>query len=325
MRKTLLLVAGLSAALFVSTSDSIAQFNGHNTRGDYGLQSASQPPPGWYLITPIYLNYHVDVFKDANGDPVLPDEPDPIDVDAYVLGLIWVSQSKIFGANYSFQLYPAWTNNNLEVPVLGVEQSTSTGFADFYLQPINLGWHTKRADYTAGVGVYAPTGRYEFGADGNIGLGMWSFELFGGATAYFDKAKRWHFAALGFYETHTEKDGTDIRVGDMLPLEGGLGWSFLQGTANVGAAYNAQWKVTDDDLGGLDIDGLLAELGLDFPIGRNRVYGIGPEVSFPIATKKKLIAFLSFRYLWEFGARTSLEGETFMFSATFPIPSVRLQ
>ena len=325
MRKTLLLVAGLSAALFVSTSDSIAQFNGHNTRGDYGLQSASQPPPGWYLIAPMYVRYHADIFKDGDGDPVLPDERDSLDVNAYVLGMIWVSQVKIFGANYSFQAFPAWTDNNLEIPLFGVDQDTRTDFADLYFQPINLGWHSKLADYTAGVGVFAPTGSYEFGADGNTGLGMWSFELFGGATAYFDKGKRWHFATTAFYETHTEKEGTDIRVGDFLTLEGGLGWSFLDGAAMVGAAYHAQWKVTDDELGGLDVDQLLGELGLDIPVGKNRIFGVGPEVSFPIATKKKLIAFLSFRYLWEFGARTSLEGDTFMFSATFPIPSVRLQ
>ena len=60
-------------------------------------------------------------------------------------------------------------------------------------------------------------------------------------------------------------------------------------------------------------------------LAKHRVYGIGPEVSLPLATKKKLIGFLDVRYFWETGARTTLEGNTFTFTLTFPIPSVALQ
>lgn len=320
----MLLLIALAIALLASPQPSFAQFNSHNTQGDHGLQAATQPPPGWYLV-PMYVRYHAGTFRDADGNAVLPDVRDSVDVNAYVLSGIWVSQAKLFGAHYSFQIYPAWTDDNLEIPLLGVDQDTSTAAADFYFQPINLGWHTQRADYTAGIGVYAPTGSYEFGADGNTGLGMWTFELFGGATVFLDKARRWHFATMAFYETHSEKKGTDIRVGDFLSLEGGLGWSFLEGAANVGVAYAAQWKVTDDDLGGYDIDQILGDLGLDIPVRKNRAYSLGPEISIPIATKKKLITILTFRYEWEFGARTSLEGESFSFLATFPIPSAPLQ
>jgi hypothetical protein len=56
-----------------------------------------------------------------------------------------------------------------------------------------------------------------------------------------------------------------------------------------------------------------------------RVFGIGPDLTFPIATKKKLYGFLNFRYFWESGARSTLEGNTFTLTATFPIPSVPLQ
>jgi hypothetical protein len=321
MMRRSILAAGPLVALLVGPGASFAQFNGLNTKGDYGLLSASQPSPGMYLIAPMYVRYHADKFADRNGDALLPDERDSLDVNAYVLGFIYVSEFKILGANYSFQIFPAWTDNNLEIPAFGVDERTSLGFADLYFQPINLGWHTKRADYTAGVGIFAPTGSYEFGGDGNVGLGMWGFELFGGATAYFDEAQRWHFAATAFYETHSEKDGTDISVGDFVTLEGGLGRSFLDGAANAGLAYYAQWKVTDDDLGSLgDVD-----LPIDLESGRNRVYGVGPELTFPIATKKRLIAILNARFLWETGARTSLEGETFVFTATFPLPSVPLQ
>jgi hypothetical protein len=329
MKRTVPLVTGFALLVSLWPRPSFAQFNGHNTKGDYGLQSASQPPPGWYLLAPLYLRYHTDTLKNSEGVPVLPDERDSLDVNAFVGGLIYVSEDKLLGGHYSFQAYPAWTDSNLEVPIFGVDQQTSVAFADFYFQPLNLGWHTPRADFTVGFGVYAPTGRYTPGADDNVGLGMWGFEPFGGATLYFDEAQRWHFAATAFYATHSEKKDTDVRVGDVLTIEGGLGWSFLEGAANVGVAYIAQWKVTDDDLGSFDVDGLLEEAGLppvaELPIGKHRAFGVGPELTLPIATKTKLIAILNARYIFEFGARTALEGNTFVISATFPIPSVSLQ
>ena len=54
----------------------------------------------------------------------------------------------------------------------------------------------------------------------------------------------------------------------------------MEGAVNVGLAYYAQWKLTDDDF------------GLDLPLlpnrrlGKHRVYGFGPELTVPLATKK---------------------------------------
>lgn len=313
----LLCVAGLA----LGPNPAHAQFNGHNTKGDFGLLSGSQAPPGFYLAVPIYVRYDADTLRNSAGESVGvdPERRGSIDVNAYVLGVVWVTEHKILGGNYSFQIFPAFTDNVLEAPIIELNDRVPTGFTDLYFQPINLGWHTARADFIAGLGIYAPTGRYEPFGDENLGLGMWSFEVFGGTTLYLDKAKSWHFAATAFWETHTDKKDTNVRVGDLVTLEGGLGWSFLQGAANVGFAYYAQWKVTDDDIG-IDL-----ELPIQLLIGKNRVYGVGPELTIPIATKKKLIGFLNARYLWETGARTTLEGNSFVFTATFPIPSIPLQ
>ena len=194
-----------------------------------------------------------------------------------------------------------------------------TGFSDLYIRPFDLGWHTDRADFNAGVGLYAPTGSFDIIADDNHGLGMWTYEVYGGTTVYFDKEKTWHFAAAAAYEKHGKKDGTDIRVGDILTLEGGIGKSFMEGAMNVGIAYYAQWKVSNDDF------------GVDFTLpggplfGKHRVYGFGPDITIPLASKKKLYGFLNLRYFWESGARTTLEGNTFAATFSFPIPSIPLQ
>ena len=300
------------------SSPSFAGFAGHNTKGDFGLQSGSQLPPGWYVIAPMYYRYEADAIKDRNGNEI-SNPGGSLDVNAYVLGSIWVSELKIFGGNYSFQVYPAVTDNVLENPTIGLNESVSPGLTDLYFQPINLGWHTDRADFTAGIGTYAPTGEYEPGGSSNRGLGMWSFEVFAGTTLYLDDAKSWHFAATAFYETHTDKEDTDIRVGDFLTIEGGVGKSFMDGALSVGAAYYAQWKLSDDDIPSQY--GSLEDIGG----GKNRVYGIGPEISIPLTSSSKLYGFLNARYLWEFGAESTTEGESLIATLTFPIPSVVLR
>lgn len=296
-----------------------AQLSGHNTKGDFGLQAGTQAPPGFYVI-PLFYDYRADTLRGRNGNsrPAI-ENGGSVDAQAAIAGLMWVSDKKILGGNYGFAIWPGVTNNALAAPLLGADEKTSTGLADLYIQPFTLGWNTARADFIAGLGLYAPTGEWKLGGDSNRGLGMWSYEVFGGTTVYFDEARTWNFATLAAYETHGEKDDTDIRVGDLLTLEGGLGKSFKDGMFNVGIAYYAQWKLSKDDLG-LNVS--LADGPLNH---KHRVYGIGPEATLPIASKKALYGFLTLRYLWETGARSALEGNTFVAQFTFPVPSIPLQ
>jgi hypothetical protein len=312
---------GLFAALSLSSSLCSAQFNGHNTLGDYGLTSGSQPPPGFYASA-FYYRYEADDVYDRNGDPIQPGIPANITINAGAGILYFVSDAKIFGGNYSAQAVVPFSNSALEAPILGPDQRVGTAASDLYLQPIGLGWQTDKADFIAGIGLTVPTGDYEFLGDKNSGLGMWSFELFGGTTLYFDKAKTWHFATTAFYETHSNKKDTNIRVGDLLTLEGGLGYSFFEGAANVGLAYYAQWKITDDDLG--EVEPLLPPGALSL-VGRHRVFGLGPELTLPIPINNKLVAIVNVRYVHEFGARTKTQGDTITLTITFPIPSTPLE
>lgn len=313
------IIALLALAVVASVPQLKAQLNGHNTRGDFGVQAGTQPPPGNYVVAPLFYRYEADTLRNRDGDGDGQRLDFSIDVNAYVFGFLWVSEKKVLGGNYSFQIYPGFTDNALEAPALGVAQGTSTGFTDLYIVPLHLGWHRERADFVAGLGIFAPTGRYEAGADDNLGLGMWSLELFGGTTVYLDQGKSWHLATNAYYEFHSEKEGTDVQVGELLTLEGGLGKSFMDGAVMVGAAYYAQWKMSRDDLG----------LQFVLPAGRlpgkHRVFGLGPDVTFPIATKKKLIGFVNLRYFWEFDARSTLEGNSLLLTATFPVPSLSLQ
>jgi hypothetical protein len=308
------------AALWLVTfwpAGSLAQLSGHNTRGDLGMMSGTQAPVGMYGVG-MWYDYSADTLRDRNADS-LPATTGggSVDVRAVVAGLLWTTETQLLGGNYGFAVYPALTNNAAELPALQSDTETSTGLADIYIQPLILGWTTERADFTAGLGIYAPTGRYDAEADNNRGLGMWSYEAFAGTTVYFDEARSWHFAASAFFETHGEKEDSDVRVGDIVTIEGGIGKSFMDGAANAGLAYYAQWKVSRDDFGATPSSGAI--------VAKHEVYGLGPELTLPLASKSKLYGFANLRYLWETGAKSTLEGETLLLTLTFPIPSIPLQ
>jgi len=312
LARSLLILTGLALLALPAQ----AQFGGHNLRGDYGLRSGSLAEPGFY-VTPFFLDYAGDTLRNRDGRSIGidPERRGGLDARGYALVLTYVTDFKLLGANLGFMAAPSLANNALEIPILELEHQASTGFGDLYLQPFVLGWHFGRADVTAGLGLFVPTGRYDVRASDNLGLGMWSYEAFAGTTLFFDEKKSWHVATTAFYETHGKKKDSEAKVGDILTLEGGLGKSFLEGALSVGVAYYAQWKLTHDDFG----------LGFDLPgdplIAKHRFYGFGPELTVPIATKKKLFALLSARYFWETGARTTVEGNTLLVAVTVPIPS----
>jgi len=268
-----LAVTALGAALATPlTAD--AQPLGHNTLGDFGLYSGSQPATGFYLA-PSYLRYDGDRLVNASGESIErpPELQSDLDANVYTLGAVYVTDKKFLGANVGFTLFGAFLDNKLEAPVFDLSQKVSFGVTDLYFQPLYLGWHTDNADIVAGIGVYAPIGSWERGGSDNRGMGMWSFELSAGTTWYLDKAKNWHVATTAFFETHTKKRGTDIRVGDILTLEGGLGRAFRGGLAWAGVAYYAQWKLSEDRIRGRELPGLV-------DIGKQRGFGDGPEVNF---------------------------------------------
>jgi hypothetical protein len=240
--------------------------------------------------------------------------------------VLYVSPKKLFGAHIGMMAVMPFANGSLESPGLGLSEHASTGPSDLYVMPLQLGWHTKRADAIAGFAFFAPTGRYSSGASDNLGKGMWSYELSAGTTVYLDEGRTWSAATTAFWETHTAKQGElhvegatfrDVKVGQLLTLEGGFGKSFLHGAASVGVAYYAQWKVTADQM-------TMATAGPELSLPRHRVFGIGPDVTIPIATKSQLISLVNIRYLWETGARIKTRGQSLVVTATFPVGGIKI-
>jgi hypothetical protein len=318
------LIAVLSAAVPAQ-----AQLSGENLLGDMGVKSGTQPEPGFY-VSHIYYRYFTDTITGPNGERLVldPSGQGSQTVHAAVPLALYVSDKKLFGANIAMMAVMPFANGSLEAPGLGLSERASTGASDLYVMPMQLGWRFKRADAIAGVAFFAPTGRHAAGASDNLGKGMWSYEVSGGATVYLDEARSISIATTGYWETHTKKEGqvqigdmtvSDVKVGQLLTLEGGVGKSFLHGAASIGVAYYAQFKLTADQM---TMSGALPPQTAS--LDRQRVWGVGPEVTVPIATSSRLLALVNVRYLWETGARVKTQGQSLLVTSTFPIGGIAI-
>ncbi len=222
---------------------------------------------------------------------------------------------KFLGANYSATAVVPFIQNRLQLNSL--DANSGFAFTDVIVTPAALGWHLKKADVAAQYNIYIPTGRYSASGTGNTGQGMVGNELSLGSTYYFDKMKMWSAAGNFALEFHTDKSGTNINVGDMATIEGGLGRKFYKKAGgpipiimNLGAVYYAQFKVTGDS--GSDIPPALRGF-------KDRVFGLGPE--FNIYLPQPRLTLLA-RYEPEFGARNRTQGQTIVFSIAWVAKSL---
>jgi hypothetical protein len=309
--RALLTVVAALTVLLLGAADSAAQLNGQNIKGDAGLKSGSQAPPGAYVAIPLWF-YTADAVKDRDGNELLTGN-----LDAAIFGaaLNVVTTRKLLGANYGFLVVLPWANNRIQ-GVDDFDSNPGTGLTDMFVQPITLGWHTPRADATVAYGLYLPTGRYEDGAANNTGLGMWAQEFLVGTTVYLNSSRTLHAATTATFNFQSEKKDSTTKVGNILNVEGGLGADFLGGGLTAGLAYYGTFKLTQDRF-----DALLPSVLIR---GKNRVWGLGPEVSLAIAANKTVYGFVTVRYQWELGARTTTEGAAWNILATFPLRPIRL-
>jgi len=281
-----------------------AQLKGGHILGAMGLQSGTQAPANTLSVyVPGYL-YDACSLRNANGDKSVANP----DITMFITGAgaSYISDFKILGANYGASILLAFASNTIQGNSLDAKNSLA--FTDMFVQPVQLGWHTKRADFVFSYQIYLPTGKFTAGASDNAGLGMFMNEFSAGTTIFFNDKKTFHFSALAAYEINGKKKDTDIKTGDILSIEGGLGKTFYlmnaektapKGILNAGAIYYLQGKISPDKI----------------PVGnsvlepaKDRIAGIGAEVNyFHIGSKTSA----GLRWVSEFEAVNRFQGNTF--------------
>ena len=291
---------------------------GHYMPGVASIRDFYVPPvPGFYY-SQYNLYYTTDTYNDRDGNSVdsitIGSETLNIDSDIDLFAIqptfIWSTDWHIFGARYAAYI---------GIPVAGtsVQAALSTttnqgikiddsdwGLGDIYLRPIWLGWNTPHFGTSLSYGLYAPTGKYDVGANDNVGLGFWTHEFEASVTWFPWEHQGTAVMVTGTYEIHHDKDDVNITPGDRFSLDWGIS-QYLpineDGSvlAELGLTGYSQWQV-DNDSGSDVIDALSV---------KDEVHAIGFQLGVASVTRN---ASLVFRYLKEFEAKARFEGELYV-------------
>ncbi len=279
----------------------MAQERGQYLPGFGGLNSGIQAPEG---IT--YANYFIwypaTKFKDQDGDTA------PIDFDLDLLVdfnlLAYTTKAKFLGAKVGMAVGLPIVNTPVSLSNFDLGISP-TGIGDIYVEPINLGWTRKKADLKLAYGFVAPTGKFGAPSDTTT-TDYWGHEITVASTIYLDKNKLTQFSVNTNWEFHQKKRHEDLKVGNNMTLEAGVGKIIVKNQGKqliqFGAVGYAEFQMTNDS--GTAVPALTAD-------NKDRVFAIGPEFGVILPTKK--FNFLV-RVLPEFGARNRTQGVTWVFA-----------
>ena len=192
-----------------------AQVRGVYPLGMSATNSGTIPDPG-LTYTNMFLLYSRDRLTDASGAVTAEGEHSVL-MDMNTIS--WVSEKQFLGgAHYSFAVTLPIANNSLSSEAAG-PISGGGGLADTFYQPAILGWRTDRASFRIAYGFLAPTGRFDAGANDNVGSGYWTHVLSSGQTFVLGQRRATIVSAFQMYEYHGVQSGTDIRPGDTISLD----------------------------------------------------------------------------------------------------------
>jgi hypothetical protein len=299
--------------------------------GQMGLNSGIMPSPGFSYVN-IALNYRSTRFNGPNGNAILAGNlitngNFSVWVDESIL--YYVSDAKILGGNLGFLLAITPATGYLTADILPnltnlTASAGGSGLADFFVQPLTLGWHLKRADILAAEAIVAPTGRYNPGATDNVGSGYFGNHLQTATTVYVTKNKGTSANLFTDWEVHGSRPGTnntDKTPGQAFTAEWGLGQvlplkkNFSQ-LLQIGVVGYDQWQVTANS-GTISIGPTLIAPASLLPY--YSVHAVGGQATY-ILPAKNIAAF--FKYYHEYAASAHFEGTTISFGGTwtFRIP-----
>jgi hypothetical protein len=257
-------------------------------------------PEAGITYSNLFVFFSRDEQKDSEGNVVATGQNSiMMDLNSFV----WVSNKKINGLGGAILSASATlpvANNSLTSNIAGT-LSAGGGFADSFYQPLILGWKKKRADIRAIYGFLAPTGRFEAGANNNVGSGYWTSVLSSGQTFYLTAAKTTALSAFEMYEFHGIQEGTAIHPGQTLNLDYSLTQAFPLKAGlrlQLGLVGYGQWQTTDKHGPTITLEQARAHY---------KVNGLGFAVNAIFPDRK---ASIGLKYFHEFECRSTYQGYT---------------
>jgi hypothetical protein len=313
-------------------SSALAQQKGQWVPGQFGLNAGVIPDPG-VTYANLALNYSASQLNGPNGNSV-PGINGTYSfwVDENIF--YYVPKHKFLGGYFMPYVLLNYANGELVANITGTNLNTGgggSGFADMYVQPVNLGWRLKRADVNVGYAFSAPTGRYTAGASNNVGSGYWGNNITSGTTFYITKDKGTSADLATDWEVHGQRQTASTPSGQFSEKTPGQAFTDEWGVGQIlplkkdfsrllqlGLVGYDQWQVSSN--GGTVI---VAGIPLNAStIPYYSVHGIGFQSNF-ILPAKDLSAF--FKYFDEYLAKARPQGRTivFGFAWTLRIPKAK--
>jgi len=281
----------MGAAAIAGPASATEGGGGAYPNGAEDFMAGALPPPGTYFKN--YLTYYTaSKFKDNNGNDLIPDFK--LKVAADVLRFIYVTDYKVFGANWAVHAFIPLAYQDV---TLGGRDDDRFGLGDIIVDPIILGWHTKNFHVTAGLDIYIPTGSYNQDRLANTGRNYWTFEPVLGLTYLSDGG--FEISAKFMYDYNTENDDTNYQSGQEFHVDYAVGYHIgKEWIVGLNGYYYQQ--VTEDERDGNDAG------------NKGRVFALGPAVQYNYKN-------MSFTAKWqpEFEARNKPEGNKFWFNFVY--------
>ncbi len=293
--------------------------------GQYGMNAGILPSPGLTYAN-ITINYNAGTFNGPNGNAI----PVTGTYNEWAVEnlFFWVANQKVLGGNLGgYVMFPTPATGSLVADITNPNfpdlsaAGGAAGLADLWLQPINLGWHLKRADLQVADGLLLPTGRYSPGASNNVGTGYFGNHLQTGTTFYMTKNKGTSANLLTDWEVHGVRQGTDNtskRPGQAFTAEWGLGQVLplkkdQSQLLQLGGIGYDQWQITDN-VGSVPLGPVIVD-ARTLPF--YSVHAAGGEAVY-IATAANLT--FNFKYEHEYLAYSHTLGNTIVFGGTWTWP-----
>jgi hypothetical protein len=213
---------------------------------------------------------------------------------------VWVGEKidLLGGARYSATATIPIAKNSLTSDEVG-QISGATGLGDSYFLPLILAWQTMRADIRVMYGFLAPTGRFNAGANDNVGSGYWTHTLSSGQTFYLTEDRATALSTFELYEVHQAQEGTAIRPGDTFNLDYSLTQAFPINEdmrLQVGLVGYEQWQTSAKT--GPNVTPPQTE-------ARYRVNALGVAANVFLPVQKLTIGL---KFFEEFSTRSTYEG-----------------
>ena len=323
MRKLII----IAATVFLGSNPLIAQRVSPYQSGSYypgliSLRDLAAPPAGILIVD---YNYWMNSngYYDKNGEKFtggtieLPSLEDPVDVDidpsmsGYINApvLFYASEFRILkGARYLASVVPVYLSLDYDVflavgDTSGSISGKTSGFGDMSFMPLGLSWSLdKKVDISFLYSIYAPTGRYESGADDNLGQGFWTHQI-QVPTYFYAMEQSTALAIIPTLEMNSKVKDADAKMGERFSLEYGIS-QYFNSWLEIELMNGHNWQVGADSGDDVWWTGTRFD-GLD----RKNTFSAGINV-WPVEG----ILQLRVKYLTDYGVKQRFKNQFWSFS-----------